>query len=173
MAIVILKQAGLSGGFQTVGTRTVKNLGWLFRHANEVTELHFKKALRNDGQYQLRAIMMNGNVYETECANRGIFAQVFNRNRTLQGVVVFFDNEEWQAVGELTAVPAIDFKDVNGEQIHVGSRVEIGPNYDFWMRGARFGVVTKLMSSEKPAIKVCLDKTNTRHVFVAADCKRV
>lgn len=99
MAIVIHKQAGLSGGWQTVKTTQVKNLGWLFRHASQVTELHFKK--QSEG-YLLKAIINCGEkIFETTFADKTVFCEVFNRNRTLRGVVCFFDDDQWQAVGEL------------------------------------------------------------------------
>lgn len=174
MALVILKKV-INGGFQTVGTRTVTNLGWLFRHASEVTELHFTKQ-QNAHSYLLKAVLMNGNVFETQYESRAVFAEVFNRNRTLQGVVVNFSyngHEERQAVGELTGIPEHNFVDMNGKQIFHGSRVEIGPNYDLWMRGATHGAVTKLMqgSDGLPMLRVCMDRLNKRYSFVAADCK--
>jgi hypothetical protein len=87
MAIVINKTA-------------VRNLGWLFKHASQVTELHFKK--QSTGDYLLKAIINCGEkVFETTYASKEVFCEVFNRNRTLQGVVCFFDDEQWQAVGEL------------------------------------------------------------------------
>jgi len=170
MAIVILKKS-VNGVFQTVGTKEVKNLGWLFRHANDVTELHFKKLQTKD--YLLKAIMMNGNVFETTFASRSVFADVFNRNKTLRGIVVFFDDNEYQTVGELTTLAHTEYVDMNGNQIHIGSRVEIPAYTDWWMRGDRFGVVTKLNNSIGPWITVCLDKTNRRYRFVAADCRLV
>ena len=100
MAIVIHNQAALSGGWQTVKTVQVKNLGWLFKHASQVTELHFKQ--QPSGDYLLKAILNCGQmVFETTYADKSIFCDVFNRNRNLQGIVVYFDNDEWQAVGEL------------------------------------------------------------------------
>lgn len=176
MALVTLKKPALSGGFQTIGTRAVKNLGWLFRHANQVTELYFKKLSDNhahvDG-YLLKAVMINGSVFESRYASRSVFADTFNRNRTLQGIAVFFDNEEVQAVGELTTLAHSEYADINDKHIHLGSRIEIPAYTDLWMRGARFGVVTRFNNTPTPQIKVCLDKLNKRYSFVAADCRLV
>ena len=170
MAIVILKKV-VNGGFQTVGTKEVKNLGWLFRHANQVTELHFKRLQTKD--YLLKAVMMNGNVFETTYASRSVFADTFNRNKTLKGVVVFFDNDERQSVGELTTLAHTEYVDINGNQIHLGSHVEIPAYTNLWMQGDMFGVVTKLNNSIRPCITVCIDKLNRRYQFIAADCRRI
>ena len=38
--------------------------------------------------------------------------------------------------------------DGNGTAIRKGMRVEIAPHYDLWMRGARFGTVTRVYHVE-------------------------
>ena len=101
MTALVLYREVVGGVFVSTGKKKfVKNLGWLFRHAGQVTELHF---VRDGLEYRLSAYLMNGTIYSTYFASRAVFATVFNRNRTLKGIYVRFNNDEVQAVGELTA----------------------------------------------------------------------
>lgn len=141
MSGLVLYRETVGGVWVSTGKkRIVKNLGWLFRHAGQVTELHFKQ----DGlEYRLSAYLMDGTIYSTYYASREVFAQVFNRNRTLRDVVVFFNNEEWQACGQLTAKP--EPRDGNakcccGSAIKDATRAEL----DAWVEsheGCEFKVI--------------------------------
>jgi len=100
MSALVIEREVIGGMFVNTGKKkTVKNLGWLFRHGNLVTELHFKQ----DGlEYRLTAYLVDGRIYSTHFASREVFTTVFNRNRNMRGVVCFFNDGEYQYVGELT-----------------------------------------------------------------------
>lgn len=94
----------IDGCFVSTGkVKTVKNLGWLFRHAGQVNKISFKQLSGLD--YTLTAYLMNGDIFSCAYASRQVFADVFNRNRTLRGIMVTFDGDEQQAIGELTGKP--------------------------------------------------------------------
>jgi hypothetical protein len=50
-----------------------------------------------------------------------------------------------------------EFRDMDDKPIAVGSRVELHPGMDLWMRGARYGVVTAVRAD-----KLCVRMDNTR-----------
>lgn len=173
MALLILKEAGLTGGFVSVGTRKIKNVGWLLRHANEVSELHFKRgSIMPEGKYLLKAYMMNGNVFECVYNDRSIFALTFNRSRNLRGVIVHFDNDERQFVGELSAYPSDEYVDLNDKQITVGARIETDVASDDWMKGDSFGEVIALSPASKN-VRIKLDKSGKKRWVYSAFCKLV
>lgn len=49
------------------------------------------------------------------------------------------------------------FRDMDGDPFYVGSRVELHPGMDLWMRGAQYGTVV-LVRQAKP----CVRMDNTR-----------
>lgn len=63
--------------------------------------------------------------------------------------------------------------DQNGRPISIGNRVEIGPSYDLWMMGAKYGEVRKI---EAPDILVVrMDNTRVKGLrrFRASECTLV
>jgi hypothetical protein len=46
----------------------------------------------------------------------------------------------------------------DGNGYTIGDRVELHPGTDLWMRGARYGVVTRLSLTPKDRVHVKLDK---------------
>lgn len=66
---------------------------------------------------------------------------------------------------------AIDYAltyDMNGQPMRIGDRVEIHPRFDLWMRGARFGTVHKIQTSndgKQIAIAVRMDHKQVRKLF--------
>lgn len=46
--------------------------------------------------------------------------------------------------------------------VEVGTRVEIAPHHDLWMRGARFGTVRKI---EHGAVAVKMDHPQVKRLF--------
>ena len=91
-------------------TKEVKNLGWLFRHSKEVTELHFDLK-DEEGFYRFRAVLMDGTIFLSKFNSRAVFCEVFNRNKTLKGVMVFSNYFLDQACGDLTG--DLDLNKVN------------------------------------------------------------
>lgn len=50
------------------------------------------------------------------------------------------------------------FKGYDGNEYDIGDRVELHPGTDLWMRGARFGEVVGVASTEKDRVRVRLDR---------------
>lgn len=137
----------VGGVFASTGkVRTVKNLGWLFKHASQVTELHFKHVAGMD--YTLTAYLMDGVIFRCAYASREVFATVFNRNRTLRGIVVYFDNDETQAVGELTGKPIEYGKVLSVDALHDGN----GWSWNSWHNVGEYPL-TLLDESPRKIIK--------------------
>lgn len=61
-----------------------------------------------------------------------------------------------------------------GEGIEKGSRIEISPHYDLWMKGARTGTVVAILDSGSIA-KVKMDNANVKKLqkFLTIYCKRI
>lgn len=103
----IINRKCQDGCWVEINRKTVKNLGWLFKHASSVTELHFDKITDHvyfgEGPrgYVLRAYMTDGRQYQTLFASHSIFCDVFNPNRKLRGIAVFSNFGDMQYVGEL------------------------------------------------------------------------
>jgi hypothetical protein len=52
-----------------------------------------------------------------------------------------------------------EFRDMNDKSISVGSRVELHPGMDLWMRGARYGTITRVRSG-MPCVR--MDNSSVR-----------
>lgn len=140
MAIVRHREA-IAGGWQTFKVTEVKNLGYLFKHADKVTELHLNAS--KDG-FELRAVFMDGRLFITDFASRSVFADTFNRNKTLKDIAVFYDKCESQSVGTLTATPTEPWKLINydvwgnpkdgfevNDQHYTGLSIELEPEREY------------------------------------------
>ena len=53
--------------------------------------------------------------------------------------------------------------------IDVGSRVQIAPYYDLWMRGAMFGTVTRVYGVGNSVVQVRMDNVKKLQTFPAND----
>lgn len=51
------------------------------------------------------------------------------------------------------------FSDMDGKDFRVGSRVELHPGMDLWMRGAKYGTVARVRGG-KPCVR--MDNTRVR-----------
>lgn len=62
-----------------------------------------------------------------------------------------------------------NFTGYDGSQYHIGSRVELHPGTDLWMRGARYGVVIGSSITERDRVKIQLDKLPNRKFSCSED----
>lgn len=62
--------------------------------------------------------------------------------------------------------------DRDGEPVSAGNRVEIGPHYDLWMMGAKYGVVQELESPDILVLKMDNTRIKGLRRFRASECKR-
>ena len=62
--------------------------------------------------------------------------------------------------------------DYEGKPIRIGSRIELHPGCDLWMRGARFGTVLGIRPTELDRIILRLDKLPARKFSCSADTLR-
>jgi hypothetical protein len=60
----------------------------------------------------------------------------------------------------------------DGSTYHIGSRVELHPGTDLWMRGARYGVVVGTSCTPNDRVKVQLDKLPGRKFSCSEDTLR-
>jgi hypothetical protein len=64
------------------------------------------------------------------------------------------------------------FTGYDGSTYNIGSRVELHPGFDLWMRGARFGTVIGSRSTPNDRVHVQLDKLPSRKFSCSEDTLR-
>ena len=64
------------------------------------------------------------------------------------------------------------FTGYDGSTYNIGSRVELHPGCDYWMRGARYGTVVGCSLTASDRIKVQLDKLPNRKFSCSEDMLR-
>ena len=63
--------------------------------------------------------------------------------------------------------------DMNGAQVGIGDRVEIGPHHDLWMMGAKYGEVRSTEGPDILVVKMDNARVKGMRRFVASGCKRI
>lgn len=101
----VIKRKAANGGWQEYKRITVNNLGWLFKNQKRITELHFDSKIEKHfghdwADWELRAILMTGEIFICPFVSRQVFINQFNRKHSLKGLTVFFDGIP-QAIGDL------------------------------------------------------------------------
>lgn len=68
-------------------SRTVKNLGWFFKHARTTEITHFSMRESNDG-WEMFVDFADGWSYHTHYASFEVFKRTMERQRSLRGVPI-------------------------------------------------------------------------------------
>ncbi len=63
--------------------------------------------------------------------------------------------------------------DMNGAQVGIGDRVEIGAHHDLWMMGAKYGEVRSAEAPDILVVKMDNARVKGMRRFVASGCKRI